>query len=99
MQHQDRQHSPGFWRKGRMSSSFRGQRRLRLAQLCSHSFVLRLIIRLDQYLKENLGAGSLKLTSEEITEIRQIAEETEIPGERYGPGFFELTYVESPALK
>ncbi|KAK0234639.1 NADP-dependent oxidoreductase domain-containing protein [Armillaria nabsnona] len=52
-----------------------------------------------KYLRENLGAGSLKLTPEEIAEIRQIAEETEIPGERYGPGFFELTYVESPALK
>ncbi|KAG7439036.1 Aldo/keto reductase, partial [Guyanagaster necrorhizus] len=52
-----------------------------------------------KYLKENLGAGSLKLTPPEIAEIRQIAEETEIPGDRYGPGFLELTYVESPALK
>ncbi|KAK0447374.1 NADP-dependent oxidoreductase domain-containing protein [Desarmillaria tabescens] len=52
-----------------------------------------------KYLKENLGAGSLKLTPEEIAEIRQIAEAAEIPGERYGPGFLEMTYVESPALK
>ncbi|KAG7440952.1 Aldo/keto reductase [Guyanagaster necrorhizus] len=52
-----------------------------------------------KYLKENLGAELLRLTPPEIAEIRQIAEETEIPGDRYGPGFLELTYVESPALK
>ncbi|KAK0187212.1 NADP-dependent oxidoreductase domain-containing protein [Armillaria mellea] len=51
-----------------------------------------------KYLKENLATGSLKLTPKEIAEIRQIAEETEIPGERYGPGFLEMMYIESPAL-
>ncbi|KAG7439228.1 Aldo/keto reductase [Guyanagaster necrorhizus] len=39
--------------------------------------------------EENLKAASPKLTSEEIEEIRQIAEETEIPGERYDPRALE----------
>ncbi|KAK0447376.1 NADP-dependent oxidoreductase domain-containing protein [Desarmillaria tabescens] len=52
-----------------------------------------------KYLEENISAGSLKLSSEEVAEIRHVAEETEIPGERYGPGALETTYVESPPLK
>ncbi|KAJ7573405.1 NADP-dependent oxidoreductase domain-containing protein [Mycena floridula] len=51
-----------------------------------------------KYLQENIGAGSVKLTAEEVMELRRVAEATEIPGDRYGAGYNELTYVDSPAL-
>ncbi|THU78477.1 Aldo/keto reductase [Dendrothele bispora CBS 962.96] len=51
-----------------------------------------------KYHLENMGASSVKLTPEEIAKIRKIAEECELPGNRYGPGFNEMAYVESPPL-
>jgi diketogulonate reductase-like aldo/keto reductase len=49
-------------------------------------------------LKENVGAADLKLTSDEVEEITKIAEEADIPGERYGPDLLGSVLVESPAL-
>lgn len=51
-----------------------------------------------QYLVENAAAARVGLTEEEVLELRRIAEDTDLPGERYGPGVLELTYVESPPL-
>ncbi|KAF7341262.1 putative aldo-keto reductase [Mycena venus] len=51
-----------------------------------------------KYLYENAGAASVKLTAEEIAEVRWAAEATEIPGDRYGAAFNEMTYVDSPPL-
>ncbi|KAJ7598534.1 NADP-dependent oxidoreductase domain-containing protein [Mycena floridula] len=51
-----------------------------------------------KYLHENVGAGSVELTAEDIVEVRRMAEETEIPGDRYGAGWNDVSYVDSPPL-
>ncbi|EEB97935.1 hypothetical protein MPER_02648, partial [Moniliophthora perniciosa FA553] len=51
-----------------------------------------------KYLKENVGAGSIKLSSDELTQIRKAAEAAEIAGNRYPPGWNEMAYADSPAL-
>ncbi|KAF9043808.1 Aldo keto reductase [Hymenopellis radicata] len=52
-----------------------------------------------KYLEENVGADNVKLSKEEVAEIRKAAEATDIPGARYGAGMMELVSVESPPLK
>jgi hypothetical protein len=52
----------------------------------------------SQYVEENAGAAALELTSEEVAAITKIAEEAEIPGERYGPSSLAKILVSSPAL-
>ncbi|KAJ7863976.1 NADP-dependent oxidoreductase domain-containing protein [Mycena olivaceomarginata] len=39
-----------------------------------------------KYLRENAEAASIELTAEELAAVRLVAEATEIPGNRYGPG-------------
>ncbi|KAI0042050.1 Aldo/keto reductase [Auriscalpium vulgare] len=52
-----------------------------------------------KYLKENLGALDLKLTTEEVEEVRKIAEKADgTLGDRYPPGMKETLFVETPAL-
>ncbi|THU95956.1 Aldo/keto reductase [Dendrothele bispora CBS 962.96] len=51
-----------------------------------------------KYHNENMGAASVKLSPEEIAQIRKIAEESEVPGDRYPPGQQEKVRVESVAL-
>ncbi|KAF9031837.1 Aldo/keto reductase [Hymenopellis radicata] len=51
------------------------------------------------YLEENVGADNVKLSKEEVAEIRKAAEATDIPGSRYGPGMMEMVCVESPPLE
>ncbi|KAJ7799211.1 NADP-dependent oxidoreductase domain-containing protein [Mycena olivaceomarginata] len=51
-----------------------------------------------KYLHENAGAAAIELTGEEVAAVRLAAEATEIPGNRYGAGFNEMAYVDSPAL-
>ncbi|THU95957.1 Aldo/keto reductase [Dendrothele bispora CBS 962.96] len=51
-----------------------------------------------KYHNENMGAASVKLSPEEIAQIRKIAEESEVPGDRYPPDFQEKVRVESIAL-
>ncbi|KAG2179876.1 hypothetical protein INT43_003662 [Umbelopsis isabellina] len=41
--------------------------------------------RKEKYLLENLAAGSVQLSKEEMTEVRQIAESFDVSGERYNP--------------
>ena len=57
-------------------------------------------MRIGQYMKENVGAGSVKLTPEEVAEITKAADEAGagIPGDMYGEGWIDLVYVESPSL-
>ncbi|KAL0069264.1 Aldo-keto reductase str7 [Marasmius tenuissimus] len=53
-----------------------------------------------KYLEENMGAAKVKLSDDEKSQIRKLAEEADaIPGNRYGPGAIETVYVESPPLK
>ena len=50
-----------------------------------------------EYLHENLGALTVKLSDAEIKEIRVIAEKAEsIEGDRYPPGLLETLYVDTP---
>ncbi|THU95959.1 Aldo/keto reductase [Dendrothele bispora CBS 962.96] len=51
-----------------------------------------------KYHNENMGAASVKLSPEEIAQIRKIAEESEVPGDRYPPGHQAMVRVESVAL-
>jgi diketogulonate reductase-like aldo/keto reductase len=46
--------------------------------------------------KENVAAAEVKLSKEEVAEIRKLAEETELPGARYGAGWIDMVYIESP---
>jgi hypothetical protein len=51
-----------------------------------------------QYLEENAGAAALRLTSDEVAAITKIAEEANIPGERYGPANLAKVLTDSPPL-
>jgi hypothetical protein len=51
-----------------------------------------------QYLEENLGASPIKLSADEIAAIRQVAEESEIPGGRYSDAGMAGVLLDSPEL-
>ncbi|THU95954.1 Aldo/keto reductase [Dendrothele bispora CBS 962.96] len=51
-----------------------------------------------KYHNENMGAASVKLSPEEIAQIRKTAEESEVPGDRYPPGHQAMVHVESVAF-
>ncbi|KAJ7464314.1 NADP-dependent oxidoreductase domain-containing protein [Mycena galericulata] len=51
-----------------------------------------------KYLNENAGAGSVRLSAKEVAEVRAAAEAADIPGDRYGAGFIDMLYVDSPPL-
>ncbi|KAJ7167112.1 NADP-dependent oxidoreductase domain-containing protein [Mycena filopes] len=51
-----------------------------------------------KYLNENAAASTVKLSAGEVAEVRRVAEAAEIPGDRYGAGFIDMTYVDSPPL-
>ncbi|KAE9396636.1 Aldo/keto reductase [Gymnopus androsaceus JB14] len=52
-----------------------------------------------KYLKENMGGAAVKLTPEEVAAIRKIAEESEIPGERYPEAALATVMVDTPPLQ
>jgi len=53
-----------------------------------------------KYLKENLGGSSVKLSADEIAEVRKIAEASEegIPGTRYEGNRMQMVLIDSPEL-
>lgn len=52
----------------------------------------------QQYLKENVAAVKVRLTKEELQEVRAIAEKANATqGERYPPGM-QLQFVDTPPL-
>ncbi|KAF8147787.1 NADP-dependent oxidoreductase domain-containing protein [Mycena galopus ATCC 62051] len=51
-----------------------------------------------KYLEENLRASAIKLSAEEIASVRQIAEESEIPGSRYADARMAGLLLDSPEL-
>jgi len=51
-----------------------------------------------KYLEENLGASAINLSTEEIAAVRQIAEESEIPGSRYDNARMAGLLLDSPEL-
>ncbi|KZT18978.1 Aldo/keto reductase [Neolentinus lepideus HHB14362 ss-1] len=53
-----------------------------------------------KYLKENLGAASVKLTKEEAAEVRAIAEKADASqGVRYPPGMVDMLFADTPPLE
>ncbi|KAF9008393.1 Aldo/keto reductase [Cyathus striatus] len=53
-----------------------------------------------KYLKENLGASAIRLSEEELLELRNNARKADAlwHGERYPPGSMEKLYVDTPSL-
>ncbi|KAJ7471902.1 NADP-dependent oxidoreductase domain-containing protein [Mycena latifolia] len=51
-----------------------------------------------KYLQENMGAATVKLSPEEIAAVRQIAEESEVPGGRYNDAMMGGVFLDSPEL-
>ncbi|KIY68339.1 Aldo/keto reductase [Cylindrobasidium torrendii FP15055 ss-10] len=54
-----------------------------------------------KYLEDNVGATNVKLSPEDVQEIRKVSEETTrgLPRERYIPMLMDQVYVDSPPLK
>ncbi|KAF5378933.1 hypothetical protein D9757_008748 [Collybiopsis confluens] len=51
-----------------------------------------------KYMKENMAASGVKLSSEEIAEIRRISEASDIPGDRYPAAAQATVMVDTPPL-
>ncbi|KAI0314355.1 NADP-dependent oxidoreductase domain-containing protein [Amylostereum chailletii] len=54
--------------------------------------------RSTKYLKENLGALNVKLTTEELKRVRELAEGLEVVGDRYPPGWADFLLSDTPPL-
>ena len=54
---------------------------------------------LCQYLEENLGALNVKLSEEELREVREVSEKADAAqGFRYPQSFFETHFGDTPPL-
>ncbi|KAJ7080948.1 NADP-dependent oxidoreductase domain-containing protein [Mycena belliarum] len=51
-----------------------------------------------KYLQENIGAAKIKLSADEVAAVRKIAEESEVPGERYPEFVMAGLLLDSPEL-
>ncbi|KAJ7435780.1 NADP-dependent oxidoreductase domain-containing protein [Mycena galericulata] len=52
-----------------------------------------------KYLEENIAAGALKLSAEDVQAVRDVAAKADAThGERYPPGLAEMLFCETPAL-
>ncbi|KAJ7119571.1 NADP-dependent oxidoreductase domain-containing protein [Mycena epipterygia] len=51
-----------------------------------------------KYLEENLGAAAVRLSPEEVSAVRKIAEESEVPGNRYDGANMAQVLLDSPEL-
>ncbi|KIK64241.1 hypothetical protein GYMLUDRAFT_83540 [Collybiopsis luxurians FD-317 M1] len=51
-----------------------------------------------KYVKENMGAADVNLSSDEIAAVRKIAEESDIPGTRYAAVGMQRVMVKTPLL-
>ncbi|QLI69195.1 Aldo-keto reductase yakc [Metarhizium brunneum] len=52
-----------------------------------------------KYLEDNTGALKIKLTADEVAELRRYAEETELPGDRYPSSMASLVFRDSVPLE
>lgn len=50
-------------------------------------------------LEENIGAVEIRLTAEEVTEIREVVEAAAVHGERYPEGFTAETFRDTPPVR
>jgi hypothetical protein len=51
-----------------------------------------------KYLDENLAAVNVKLSTEEVTTIRNEIEKVEVTGERYAPFLAAYSFADTPEL-
>ncbi|KAL2073838.1 hypothetical protein VTL71DRAFT_11164 [Oculimacula yallundae] len=51
-----------------------------------------------KYLEENLGALNVKLSKEEVDEVRQLVANAEVHGERYPEAVMAYSFADTPAL-
>ncbi|KAH8082762.1 putative aldo-keto reductase [Filobasidium floriforme] len=51
-----------------------------------------------KYLEENVGGADVKLSKEEVDEIRQVVEAAEVAGGRYPDGYEDGLYADTPEL-
>lgn len=59
--------------------------------------VLTAPVPLLQYLEENIAAANVKLTPQDVEDVRQAAKDADAAQEdRYPPGFMEMLFVETP---
>jgi hypothetical protein len=61
------------------------------------------LLRMDstkkiKYLEENVGGADVKLSKEEVDEIRQVVEAAEVAGGRYPDGYEDGLYADTPEL-
>ena len=55
--------------------------------------------RLIQYLEENLGGANIQLSTEELQEVRAVAEQADAAhGDRYPSAWMAFLYGDTPAL-
>ncbi|KAH7336331.1 NADP-dependent oxidoreductase domain-containing protein [Rhexocercosporidium sp. MPI-PUGE-AT-0058] len=52
-----------------------------------------------KYLEENIAAFEVRLTEDEVTEMRKVVEATEVSGERYPEMYVAELFRDTPALK
>lgn len=52
----------------------------------------------SKYLEENIGALAVKLTAEEVEQIRTEIEKVEVAGDRYPPSFQSYSFGDTPEL-
>lgn len=54
-------------------------------------------VSLLQYLEENIPAANVKLTPQDVKDVRQAAKDADAAqGDRYPPGIVEQLFVETP---
>ncbi|KAK7040388.1 hypothetical protein VNI00_009865 [Paramarasmius palmivorus] len=82
---------------GRKHSATAGQATLAWTLEQGDDFFVIPGVKKVKHLLENIGAANVELTSEDISRIREAAEETKILGDRYGRGI-DMVYVDSPPL-
>lgn len=51
-----------------------------------------------KYLEENMGALKVKLTEEDVAEVRKLVDGAEVHGSRYPEAMMSLLFADTPAL-
>jgi hypothetical protein len=76
-----------------MSSRWRAIRSLTDISTCDRGSTKKI-----KYLEENVGGADVKLSKEEVDEIRQVVEAAEVAGGRYPDGYEDGLYADTPEL-
>jgi hypothetical protein len=72
-----------------------------LRSIPSHPQSLTGVVLLSQYLEENLAGANIRLSPEEVQEVRQAIGKAGLDKatDRYPPGMVDHLFVDSPPLK